>query len=313
MNRTCLILGGGGFIGAAVADRLLSEGWALRVFERPGIAPYRPFGDTEQVHWIAGDFQNKDDLIDALQGVDAVVHLISTMLPKSSNEAPILDVQSNVIASMRLLEAMVETGTRRIVFASSGGTVYGVPKAVPITEEHPTQPEVSYGICKLMIEKYLYLFGRLHGLQPVVLRIANPYGDRQRIETAQGAVAAFLHRALHAMPIEIWGDGTVTRDYLHVSDVAYAFASALAYRGDNMVFNISSGVGTSLNELAASIETVIGHAVERVYLPGRSFDVPVSVLDNSLARAELGWMPKIALIEGLRMTVTTKMRSGRLS
>ena len=306
MARTCLILGGGGFIGTAVAERLLADGWRVRIFDRPGVR--MPSRIADRLDCVAGDFQAAGELAPALEGVDAVVHLISTMLPKSSNEAPLQDVETNVLATLRLLSLMVERRIRKIVFASSGGTVYGVPRSVPITEDHPTQPEVSYGITKLAIEKYLYLYGRLHGLQPVSLRIANPYGGGQRIDTAQGAVAAFLHRALRGEAIEIWGDGSVTRDYLHVNDLATAFSCALDYEGPNQVFNIGSGQGVSLNELAAAIETVLGCHLVRRYLPGRSFDVPVSVLDNSRARAELRWSPSIPLAEGLRMTAAAIAR-----
>jgi UDP-glucose 4-epimerase len=308
MAKKCLILGGGGFIGAAVARRLLADGWQVRIFERPGVKVPTALAGAAQLEWVAGDFQAAADLAAALDGVDAVVHLISTMLPKSSNEAPVRDVETNAMATLRLLALMVERGIRKIVFASSGGTVYGVPRAVPIREDHPTQPEVSYGITKLMIEKYLYLYGRLHGLQPVSLRIANPYGGGQRIDTAQGAVAAFLHRALLGEPIEIWGDGSVTRDYLHVDDVASAFSCALRYEGAHQVFNIGSGRGLSLNELAAAIELQLGRPVQRRYLPGRPFDVPVSVLDNSLARAELDWHPCVTFADGMRMTVAAIAR-----
>lgn len=308
LKKTCLILGGGGFIGSAIADRLLAEGWGVRVFDRPGIRPYRVFGPHEPLEWMEGNFQDRATLRVALQGADAVVHLISTMLPRQSNDLPGEDVQSNVLGSLQLMQEMVAQGVRRIVFASSGGTVYGVPTHLPIREDHPTQPEVSYGICKLMIEKYLYLFSQLHGLQPVCLRIANPYGGRQRIDTAQGAVAVFLHRALHGEAIEIWGDGSVVRDYLHVDDVASATSAALHYEGRHQVINIGAGCGLSLNGLLDEIESLLGAKVDRRYLPGRKFDVPASVLDISLAKAELGWAPHIELAEGLRLTLAEQGR-----
>lgn len=308
MSKTCLILGGGGFIGSAVAEQLLAEGWTVRVFERPRVPVPRRIAGMDRMEWVEGNFQDPADLAAALSGVDAVVHLVSTTLPKSSNEAPLHDVETNVLATLRLLALMVERGIRRIVFSSSGGTVYGIPRSIPIREDHPTQPEVSYGVTKLAIEKYLYLYSRLHGLQPVSLRIANPYGAGQRIETAQGAVTAFLHRALHGEPVEIWGDGSVTRDYLHVNDVAAAFSCALRYQGSHQVFNIGSGQGLSLNELVAALESQVGCRIERRYLPGRSFDVPVSILDNSLARIELKWAPAITLAEGLRMTAAAISR-----
>lgn len=297
-----IIFGGGGFIGSTVADRLLAEGYKVRIFERPRVLPYRKFGGAERVEWIAGDFSNTHDVKDAMQGCDAVIHLVSTTLPKGSNEDPVYDVQSNVVASVKMLNAMVAQDVRRIIFISSGGTVYGNPVYLPIDERHPTNPLVSYGVTKLAIEKYLQIFERMHGIKAITLRVANPYGERQRIETAQGVVGVFLHHALKGTPVDIWGDGSVTRDYVHVSDVAEAFVKALQYTGDESVFNIGSGAGTSLNQLLAMLEAALGRPVERRYLPARSFDVPVSVLSNVLAREELMWTPSTSLQAGVART-----------
>jgi UDP-glucose 4-epimerase len=173
---------------------------------------------------------------------------------------------------------------------------------LPIDERHPTDPLVSYGITKLAIEKYLHLFEHLHGIRAISLRVANPYGERQRIETAQGVVGVFLHRAISGIPLDIWGDGTITRDYIHVSDVAEAFVRAIDYSGDKRTFNISSGVGVSLNELIGMMENVLGRPIMRKFLPGRPFDVPVSVLCNKLAQDELNWSPLIPMRAGLERT-----------
>ena len=297
-----VIFGGGGFIGSTIADLLLAQGHDLRIFERPRVEPYRKFIDTERVEWVTGDLSSAHDVHDAMQGVEAVLHLVSTTLPKNSNDDPIYDVQSNVVASLQMFNAMVAQNIRKLVFISSGGTVYGNPVYLPIDEKHPTDPFVSYGITKLAIEKYLHMFERLHGIKSITLRVANPYGERQRIETAQGAVGVFLHHALKGIPIDIWGDGSVTRDYIHVSDVAQAFVKALSYTGEHRVFNISSGVGTSLNDLIAALESALGKPIKRRYLPGRSFDVPVSVLANDLAREELAWAPAVPMSSGIART-----------
>ena len=188
------------------------------------------------------------------------------------------------------------------MFISSGGTVYGAPNYLPVDEKHPTDPQVSYGITKLAIEKYLLMYQHLHGIKATVLRVTNPYGERQRVETAQGAVGVFLSRALKNESIQVWGDGSVTRDYIYVSDVAEAFALALKYEGPHSVFNISSGKGVSINELIERIETVLGGAIDKLYLSGRSYDVPINVLDNTLAAQELNWTPKVGLEEGLNLT-----------
>jgi UDP-glucose 4-epimerase len=298
-----LILGGGGFIGSTTADRLLVDGHALRIFERPRVQPYRVFASHESVEWIDGDLSSMHDVAHAVDGMDAVIHLVSTTLPKGSNDDPIYDVQSNVVASLQLLDAMAQKQVARVVFISSGGTVYGAPQYLPVDEAHPTEPQVSYGITKLTIEKYLSLYRQLHGIRPVILRVANPYGERQRIETGQGAVGVFVHRALRGQPIEIWGDGSVTRDYIHVQDVADAFAQALVYEGDGVCFNISAGVGVSLNELVVMLGEVLGQSLDVRYLPGRPFDVKVNVLSNALASQELGWEPSIGMREGLERTV----------
>lgn len=297
-----VIFGGGGFIGSTIADRLLAAGHLLRIFERPRVQPYRSFKTEEVVEWMAGDLSSMHDVNDAVQGVDAVLHMASTTLPKNSNDDPIYDVQSNIVGSLHILNAMVNHHVRNIVFISSGGTVYGNPLYTPIDESHPTNPIVSYGITKLAIEKYLQMYEHLHGIKAITLRVANPYGERQRVETAQGAVTVFLHHVLNGIPIEIWGDGSVTRDYIHVSDVAEAFCKALQYTGSQRLFNVSSGIGTSLNDLLATLELVLGKSIERRYLPGRPFDVPVNVLCNERARAELNWAPEVSMEAGITRT-----------
>ena len=298
----CLVLGGGGFIGSAIADRLLTAGHFVRVFERPRVMPYRLFGPSEDVEWVTGDLLSTSDIAESLVGIDTVFHLVSTTLPKGSNDDPVYDVQSNLVGTLQILGLMTQKKTSRIVFISSGGTVYGPPVYAPIDEQHPTNPQVSYGITKLAIEKYILLFERIHGIKSVILRLSNPYGERQRVETAQGAVAVFLQRALQGRPIEIWGDGSVTRDYVYIGDVADAFLRAAEYQGPLSVFNIGSGRGTSLSDLLVMLEKVLGHAIERQYLPARSFDVKLNVLDAALAQRELNWSPRVQMDEGLART-----------
>lgn len=299
----CVIFGGGGFIGSAITDRLLRDGHQIRIFERPRVMPYRNFSASEPVEWVTGDMLSAHDVASAIDGMDAVFHLVSFTLPKSSNEDILYDVQTNLTATLHLLNAMITHKVGRIIFISSGGTVYGVPEYVPLDEKHPTNPIVSYGIVKLTIEKYLLMFQKLHGIRSIILRVSNPYGPRQRVETAQGAATIFLYRVLHGLPIEIWGDGSVVRDYLYIEDVADAFACALMYEGKENVFNISAGKGISLNDLLHKIEYATGTPAQTQYLPARPFDVPVNVLDNSLAQRELGWVPRTDFLDGIMKTI----------
>jgi UDP-glucose 4-epimerase len=245
---------------------------------------------------------NTADLVHAVEGADIVMHLVSTTLPKGSNDDPVYDVQSNLVGTLQLLNVMVAKGVSRMIFISSGGTIYGNPRYLPVNEDHPTEPRVSYGITKLAIEKYLLMYQQLHGIRATILRVANPYGERQRIETAQGAVGVFLSRALRGEPLEIWGDGSVTRDYVYVGDVAEAFAKAVQYQGRLSVFNISAGLGTTLLELIKILENVLGREIACRFHPARAIDVPVNILDNTLAGGELGWHPNVRLPEGIAKT-----------
>jgi UDP-glucose 4-epimerase len=231
-----------------------------------------------------------------------VYHFVSTTLPKTSNDDPIYDVRSNLIDTLQLLEACVEAGVRKVIFASSGGTVYGLPQTVPITEEHPTSPITSYGIVKLAVEKYLGLFNHLHGLDYTALRISNPYGSYQDPGGQQGAIVVFLHRLHTGQPITIWGDGRVVRDYLYVADLVDALVLAAEVETHQKVLNVGSGRGTTLNELVAIIAEVTGERPEVEYVPGRALDVPANVLDVARARDELGWSPTTDLTEGIERT-----------
>ena len=300
----CLVLGGGGFILAATsAAHYLQRGYAVRVFERPVPEKLSAERSGGPIEWVYGDFLNQNDVAEVVAGSDIVFHLISTTLPKSSNDNPLYDVQTNLAGTLSVLEAARTSGVQRIIFVSSGGTVYGVPQSTPIAESHPTEPICAYGITKLAIEKYLHLYYTLHGLDYLVLRIANPFGEGQRPDATQGAVGVFLNRALRNEPIDIWGDGSIVRDYLHIDDVTDAFMRSLDYHGEVRVINIGAARGYSLNELLAAMEAVLGRPIQRRYLDARAFDVSVNVLDSTRARQLLGWVPRVELHDGLARTV----------
>ena len=299
----CLILGGAGFIGSHLAQGLLAEGHEVRIFDRPNLMLPPELRSDPRIEWFEGDFLNQDDLAQVVPGSEVIFHLVSATLPKSSNDNPAYDVQSNVVGTLYLLELARLHGIRRVIFASSGGTVYGLPRSLPISETHATEPLVSYGITKLAIEKYLHMYRELYGIDYCVLRLANPFGERQRVSAAQGAVAVFLYRALHDEPIHIWGDGSVTRDYIYIKDAVDAFIKAMSSSGEQRVFNIGSGQGLSLNQILAAIEKLLGKPVSRSYESARKFDVPVNVLDITRAREQLGWQPSVSFEDGLANTL----------
>lgn len=286
-------------MGTHLTDRLLEDGYSVRVYDR---GPNKFCALPKGAEYIEGELGNHGLTREALEDVDVVYHFVSTTLPKTSNDDPIYDVRSNLIDTLQLLESCVEAGVRKVVFASSGGTVYGIPEAIPIGEDHPTEPISSYGIVKLAIEKYLHLFHHLHGLDYAALRISNPYGPYQNPAGQQGAVSVFLNRIYEGSAVTVWGDGSVVRDYLYVSDVVEALELAGREETSHKVFNVGSGIGVSLNELLHLISGVVGEQPTVEYVSGRPLDVPASVLDVSRAREDLGWRPEVDLAGGIART-----------
>jgi UDP-glucose 4-epimerase len=303
MRRQYLVLGGTGFIGSHLVDELARGGHFVRVLSRPESVHVAARWPNPRIEVVVGDFNNRDVIDRVVRDCDVVFHLVATTLPKSSNDDPVFDVETNVIGTLRLLDAAKRNGVRKVVFASSGGTIYGRTDVSPIPESHATNPTCAHGISKLAIEKYLRLYHELHGLDYCSLRIANPYGMGQRTEKAQGAVGVLLERVLHGRPFEIWGDGSIVRDYVYVSDVVHAIIAGAQHSDGNRVYNVGTGRGTSLNELVDLVEEVTGRRAQRIYMPGRSFDIQHNVLDTQLATQELGWTANVSVAEGIRKTI----------
>jgi UDP-glucose 4-epimerase len=298
----CVVIGGGGFIGSHLCEALLAGGHEVRVFDRLDarfLAQVKDAGASV----YTGDFLNQAELRDVLTDYEVVYHLISATVPQTSNDNPIFDVEANILGTLRLLDAAKDAHVKKIIFASSGGTVYGIPKEIPIKEIHPTDPTSSYGITKLTIEKYLYLYSTLYGLNYCILRIANAYGERQPITGTQGVIGAFLDKALHNAEITVWGDGTIMRDYIYVGDIVSAFIKAGMYESEPRVFNVGAGRGHSLNDIISVIENIVQVPLQVKYLEGRQFDVPINVLDISRAKLHLNWEPKVWLDEGILCTL----------
>lgn len=290
-----LVLGGNGFIGTHVVDALVTAGHDVRVFDR---APELYRSPLPTVDYRLSAFADVPALAEALEGVHVVFHLISTTVPSTSNLDPVGDIEGNLINTLRLLQLMREKEIGRIVYLSSGGTVYGVPRELPIAESHPLNPICSYGVVKVAVENYLHMYQALHGMQRVVLRASNPYGERQTHAGVQGVIGTFLAKVRSGETIEIWGDGRIVRDYIYVADLANlcVLAGVSTYTG---VLNVGNGIGHSLLDILNVIGEVVGHEVQPVFKAGRNFDVPEVVLDISKAQRELGWRPNADLKRGL--------------
>lgn len=289
------MLGGCGFIGSHIVDRLVARGYSVRVLDR---SPERYRPPVDGATYTFGDMRDAMVVLEALADVEMVFHLISATFPGTAALDPAADVRDNVLPTLSLLEAMTRSGVERLLYLSSGGTVYGIPEVVPTPEDHPLRPISSYGIVKVCIEHFIELHRRTRGLRPVVIRPSNPYGPRQGHVGVQGVVTTFLQRVARDEPIEVWGDGSVVRDYLHVEDLARLCVEA-AEAGQEGTFNGGSGQGTSVREIIAHVEAAIGRRIEPVFRPARMVDVPRSILDMSRAERQLGWRPQIGLREGI--------------
>lgn len=290
-----LVIGGSGFIGSHLVDALVYSGYSVRTYD---CMPERFRPTPAGVEFVQGDFRDTATLGDALIGIDIVYHLLSTTVPGTSNLDPVADIQGNLVNSVRLLALMREAEVKRLVFLSSGGTVYGIPQTDPVAENHPLQPISSYGIVKSAIEQYLHMEHYLHGLDYTVLRASNPYGPRQGHGGVQGVIGTYLWNYAHDKPLQLWGDGSVVRDFIYVEDLAELCVRAGQGAGVGC-YNAGSGEGHSIRQIIDAISDVVGEEIEPDIKPGRGHDVPRSVLDISRAKTAFGWKPRTSLEQGV--------------
>lgn len=298
-----LLLGGQGFIGQNLCMKLLEEGHEVIVLEKFVNEERR----IEGIKYIEGDFLNKETYAHYLEGVDVVYHMVSTTNANNSNNEMERDVKENIIGTINLLDTCVEKQVKKVVFISSGGTVYGNPQEVPIKETHPTNPICSYGITKLTIEKYLSLYNHLYGLDYTVIRLANPYGPYHQNLT-QGLINVIINKSINDETLEIWGDGKVERDYIYIDDAVEALSMAKDISTEEKVFNIGSGQSHSICDIINEVERTAGKEIQKEFKPARSQDVPVNVLDITRARTVLGWEPKTGLEEGITNTYNYQVK-----
>jgi UDP-glucose 4-epimerase len=295
-----LVLGGSGFLGSHIVDKFLAEKHDVVVYD---LYPERFRRSPAGIKFHTGDFGNVgalDELIST--GFDSVIHCVSTTTPKSSNESPEFDIQSNVIGTLYLLDICVKHKVGKLVFLSSGGTIYGDIGDVAIVDEtHAVRPMCSYGVSKLTIEHYLDVYRHLRGLDYVALRLSNPYGERQSPLRALGALTVFLYRTLKRQNVEVWGDGGITRDFIYVGDVANAVYLA-TINPVSGVFNVGTGTGLSLRDILLHITNVVGREPTVEWLASRSFDVPRIVLDASKLKRTTEWRIATSLQDGVAIT-----------
>lgn len=298
-----LVTGGAGFIGSTLVDRLLAEGHTVDVVDNlstgslANVAEARLSG-TGQFHFHQLDVRSPDLVgLMARRQPDVVYHLAAQADVRVSVADPVLDADINVLGSLRVLEAARAAGARKVVFASSGGTIYGDVEQLPVKESQPQRPLSPYGVAKKAVGDYLFAYRELHGLEYTALALANVYGPRQDLRGEAGVVAIFAGRLLSGEPCLIFGDGKQTRDFVFVDDVVDAFSRA-GERGTGLLCNIGTGVETSVNELYAAMARNAGVNQPPMYAPARSGELQRSSLDPSRAALHLGWKPWTTVDKG---------------
>lgn len=298
-----IILGAAGFIGTNLtiemaknkADKITLVDKSIQYFENIRTMKY------ENVSFEVCDFNvvNYDEL---LKSQDIVYHLVSTTVPTTSNQHISQELMGNVVFSSNLFEACVRCKISKVVFISSGGTVYGKEVDCPLKENTPTNPISSYGVQKVTIEKLLYLYNYMYGLDYRVIRLANPYGPYQRPNGILGAVTTFTYKALKGEQITVFGDGSVVRDFIYIDDAIGAIMNIVAGKNKHYTFNIGCGYGTSIKQLLEIIENAIGVPMNVVYKGGRQVDVPVNFLDITRYEKYYGKLNPINLKDGIKKT-----------
>lgn len=234
---------------------------------------------------------------------DIVYHLISTTVPTTSNQQIAEELKGNVVLSANLFEACVHQGVKKVVFLSSGGTVYGKESKCPLSENTPTNPITSYGVQKVTIEKLLYLYNYMYGLDYRIIRLANPYGPYQRPNGVLGAVTTFTYKALKGEEIQVYGDGSVVRDFIYIDDAVRGIQKIVNGNDNHHTFNLGCGYGTSIKQVLETIEKVLALKVCVKYTEARKVDVPMNYLDIKRFEAAYGTLNPVNIENGIKKTV----------
>ncbi|WP_192798081.1 NAD-dependent epimerase/dehydratase family protein [Brucella pseudogrignonensis] len=299
-EQRVLVLGGSGFVGTHLCNQLLMAGYKVRSFGRTASTSLH-----SDIEFLRGDFSDLEQIKRALVGQDYVYHLIHGTNPPKVNSDIAGDLIRTIHPTISLLDQCAEANVRKVIFVSSGGTVYGDNGMVASRESDPTIPMNVYGAHKLLIENYLRVFSYAKQQDYLILRLSNPYGPLQPVAKGVGLIAAVIDAIKNGRAVDVYGDGETQRDYIYIGDAARAMESAIAYEGNHKIFNVGSGEGKSVNEIISLVEHAMGVKAKKNPLPGRIFDVRKSILDISLVRNELDWHPNVDLRDGINLTVSS--------
>ena len=308
----CLVLGADGFIGYHLVRSLLHAGHTVRAFDRlrDGVPMNLPVA-AAGLELFQGDFLSRDRIDQSLRGIDYVFHLVSTTNPALSVKDPLLDVETNLKMTVELLSLCVEHGVKRVIFPSTGGAIYGRSLERPLNEGDITEPITPYAVCKLAIEGYLRFFEHSYGLDYLALRISNPYGEKQNIVGSQGVIPIFMNLIRQGLPITVFGNGSMMRDYLYVGDLTKAIVAMFESKTQHRLYNIGSGDGIALHDMIERIEKITGQTAKIEHQPDRASDVQNVLLDVSRFESEFGKIAITPVADALDSTWKFVLAKGR--
>jgi UDP-glucose 4-epimerase len=289
----CLVLGANGFIGSHIVDLLKSKFSYVASFARSSY-----FYNGEVKSYI-GDFKNNDALENALVGHDCVIHSISSSTPAIASADPKFDVEANLLPTIYLVQAMAKHNVRKLIYISSGGTVYGNPKSLPVNECDALNPISIYGATKVAVENYLIILCAQFDIELAIVRPSNPFGPRQYCKGAQGLIATLLDNAIKEKPIVLFDNGKAIRDYIYIDDFTQAIYQIIKLNAVG-IYNISSNTGYSIETITCLVEKVTGYDFERILKPKREFDSNEIVVDSTKAKTDLNWSPVVPIETGIK-------------
>jgi UDP-glucose 4-epimerase len=294
-----LITGGFGFIGSETALALCND-HNVSIITRSNSIPKLLAGAIHKIKIFNGSFDEQNLLDSILPDIDIIVHTACTTVPENSTINPIHDVETNVISTIKLLESSKKHGVKKLIYLSSGGVVYGNTNEKTINELHPTNPISSYGVTKLMVEKYIQYYSILYNIDYTIFRIANAFGPNQSGKNNQGVIAHWLKKCKENEPLEIWGDENIVRDYIYIDDIVNAIAISINEKIHG-IYNIGTGNGVSLIKLAETILEIIPtkSTIKTVKSNSRLFDIEYNNLDCTLFISKSSWKAKVSLKEGI--------------
>lgn len=306
--KKVLVIGGTGFIGLNIVKKLISHNMDVSIYDIKKC-------DELGIKCFSGNIKDDKDFCDIVGNYDSIIYLITTVSPKKSMEDPVLTYMEDIPLLIKTLDACISNNVKQVIFASSGGTVYGDTNGIRSKEEDFNEPINHYAVGKLTCEKILEMYNKLYNMENISLRISNPYGIGQNPKSGVGVITAFAEQVKNGKTINLFGDGSITRDFIDVSDVAESFYLALNWKFDkniNPVFNIGSGKGITLKQIADLVYDVFNEEENINYLPERDFDVKYSVLDISKAEKYLGYKPHEDEMSKIRKYVEEKAYKGMI-